>query len=77
METGSHIAFSVFANDWNLQDRLSPVGKLYDLPMVSVLDAVSPQFALKNDEGRVISKISFSMICFIRAMQAIPSWQTA
>ena len=44
------LLFSVFANDWNLQDRLSPVGKLYDLPMVSVLDAVSPQFALKNDE---------------------------
>lgn len=51
--------FSVFANDWNLQDRLSPVGKLYDLPMVSVLDAVSPQFALKNDEGRVITKNQF------------------
>ena len=48
------LLFSVFANDWNLQDRLSPVGKLYDLPMVSVLDAVSHQFALKNDEGRVI-----------------------
>ena len=28
---------SVFANDWNLQDRLSPVGKLYDLPMVSAV----------------------------------------
>ena len=53
------LLFSVFANDWNLQDRLSPVGKLYDLPMVSVLDAVSPQFALKNDEGRVISKNQF------------------
>ena len=24
------LLFSVFANDWNLQDRLSPVGKLYD-----------------------------------------------
>ena len=53
------LLFSVFANDLNLQDRLSPVGKLYDLPMVSVLDAVSPQFALKNDEGRVISKNQF------------------
>ena len=53
------LLFSVFANDWNLQDRLSPVGKLYDLPMVSVLDAVSPQFALKNDEGRVITKNQF------------------
>ena len=26
------LLFSVFANDWNLQDRLSPVGRLYDLP---------------------------------------------
>ena len=50
------LLFSVFANDWNLQDRLSPVGQLYDLPMVSVLDAVSPQFKLMKGEGRVLSK---------------------
>jgi hypothetical protein len=50
------LLFSVFSNDWNLQDRLSPVGKRYDLPMVSVLDAVSPQFPLLPSEGRVISK---------------------
>lgn len=50
------LLFSVFANDWNLQDRLSPVGQLYNLPMVSVLDAVSPQFKLMKEEGRVLSK---------------------
>ncbi|MBS6678902.1 MAG: SGNH/GDSL hydrolase family protein, partial [Clostridiales bacterium] len=32
------------------------VGERYGLPMVSVLDAVSPQFSLKREEGRVISK---------------------
>lgn len=53
------LLFSVFANDWNLQDRLKPVGDLYDLPMVSVLDAVSPQFTLSSDKGRVITKNQF------------------
>ncbi len=53
------LLFSVFANDWNLQERLSPVGKRYELPMVSVLDAVLPQFSLKNADGRVISKNQF------------------
>ena len=50
------LLFSVFANDWNLQTRLAPVGERYGLPMVSVLEAVSPQFSLKREEGRVISK---------------------
>ena len=53
------LLFSVFSNDWNLQDRLSVVGRNYDLPMVSVLDAVSPQFPLLPKEGRVISKNLF------------------
>ncbi|MCR5156907.1 MAG: SGNH/GDSL hydrolase family protein [Butyrivibrio sp.] len=53
------LLFSVFSNDWNLQDRLSPVGRKYDLPMVSVLDAVSPQFPLLPKDGRVISKNLF------------------
>ena len=47
------LLFAVFANDWNLQVRLSPVGKQYELPMVSTLDAVSPQFSSKD---RVITK---------------------
>lgn len=58
------ILFAVFANDWNLQDRLSPVGYKYEVPMVSVLDAVSPQFPLKPEEGRVVSKNRFFYDCF-------------
>jgi hypothetical protein len=50
------LLFSVFENDWNLQDRLSSVGKHYDLPMVSVKDAVVDQFRLKKVEGNIISK---------------------
>lgn len=53
------LLFAVFSYDWNLQDRLGPVGERYDLPMVSVLDAVSPQFTCKPGEGRVISKKQF------------------
>ena len=53
------LLFSVFSNDWNLQERLSPVGRNYGLPMVSVLDAVSPQFPLMPGSGRVISKNRF------------------
>lgn len=51
------LLFSVFANDWNLQERLRPVGDLYDLPMVSIRDAVVEQFAKK--EGRVLTKNQF------------------
>lgn len=50
------LLFSVFANDWNLQERLSPVGRLYDLPMVSVSDAVVEQFKLSKEEGNIITK---------------------
>lgn len=53
------ILFAVFANDWNLQDRLSPAGRKYEVPMVSVLDAVSPQFGLTPEKGRVVSKNRF------------------
>ena len=53
------LLFSVFADDWNLQDRLGVVGERYRLPMVSVLDAVTPQFRLKAGEGRVLSKSQF------------------
>ncbi len=37
--------FAVFMNEWNLEDRLVPIGEHYDLPMVSVKEAVVPQFA--------------------------------
>lgn len=53
------LLFSVFADDWNLQDRLKVVGERYRLPMISVLDAVTPQFRCKPGEGRVISKNQF------------------
>ena len=53
------LLFAVFADDWNLQDRLSPVGKAYELPMVSVRDAVVEQFYHKPGEGRVVSKNQF------------------
>lgn len=53
------LLFSVFLNDWNLQDRLAPVGWHYDLPMVSVKDAVVEQFRLTKAEGNIISKRQF------------------
>lgn len=53
------LLFAVFANDWNLQERLGVVGYYYKLPMVSVLDAVTPQFKLKPGGGRVLSKNQF------------------
>lgn len=53
------LLFCVFAYDWNLQDRLSPVGKAYELPMVSAKDCVVEQFYKKSGEGRVITKNQF------------------
>lgn len=53
------LLFSVFANDYNLQERLAPIGRHYELPMVSVRDAVVPQFARTYDEGRVVTKRQF------------------
>ena len=37
--------FAVFMNDWNLEERLVPVGMHYDLPIVSDRQAVVPQYA--------------------------------
>lgn len=53
------LLFAVFASDWNLQERLGPVGKAYDLPMVSTRDTVVEQFYKKPGEGRVVSKNQF------------------
>lgn len=50
------LLFSVFANDWNLKERLAPIGWRYQLPMADVLEAVSPQFSLRKGEGLVITK---------------------
>ena len=39
------LIFSVFKSKWNLQSTLAPVGVHYDLPMVSIKDAVLPALA--------------------------------
>lgn len=47
------LLFSVFQSQWNLQSRLQPVGEFYDLPMISIKDAVVPEIqsgALINAE---------------------------
>lgn len=44
------LIFSVFKPDWNLQDRMIPVGKQYNLPMVSIKNAVVP--AVKSGQIR-------------------------
>ncbi len=53
------LLFAVFSFDWNLQDRLGCVGERYNIPMVSIMDAVTPQFKLLPNDGRVISKNQF------------------
>lgn len=51
------LLFSVFADDSNLQERLIPVGERYDLPMVSVKNAVVPQFY--DAPNRILTKNQF------------------
>lgn len=53
------LLFSLFVDDWNLQERLAPVGRHYNLPMVSVKNAVTGQFKLTKAEGNIISKRQF------------------
>lgn len=53
------LLFSVFANDENLQERMIPIGRHYNLPMVSIKNAVTPQFYLNEDNGRVLTKNQF------------------
>ncbi|MDO5157034.1 MAG: SGNH/GDSL hydrolase family protein [Eubacteriales bacterium] len=53
------LLFSVFANDWNLQERFIPIGEVCKLPMISIMDAVTPQFSLTKDTGKVLSKGQF------------------
>lgn len=47
------LLFAVFMDDFNLQDRLIPIGKRYNLPMISLKNAVTPQF---SQEKPVITK---------------------
>lgn len=53
------LLFSVFANDENLQERMIPVGYNYGLPMISIKNAVTPQFYKKYGEGKVLTKNQF------------------
>ena len=53
------LLFSVFVDGYNLQDRLKCVGESYNLPMVSIKDAVYEQFYLSREEGGVVSKNRF------------------
>lgn len=53
------LLFAVFVDDWNLEDRLGPIGERYNLPMVSIKMGVVDQFYKKPGEGRVLSKSQF------------------
>lgn len=53
------LLYAVFANDWNLEERLTPVGYAYNLPMVSTRQSVVDQFYLPRSEGGVLSKNQF------------------
>ena len=56
------LLFSVFADDFNLQERLRKVGERYQLPMISLRDCVVPQFYQK--ENRVITKNQYFYDCY-------------
>ena len=58
------LLFAVFADDWNLEERLCVVGHSYDLPMVSTRRSVVEQFYLTREQGNVISKNQFFYDCF-------------
>lgn len=58
-DTAVILLYAVFANDWNLEERLGPVGERYEVPSVSVRRGVVSQFYLKPDTGRVLTKSQF------------------
>ena len=58
------LLFAVFANDWNLQERLCVIGERYHLPMVSTRDCEVDQFYKKAGAGRVVTKNQFFYDCF-------------
>ena len=37
------LLFCVFKSKWNMQDEYKPIGAYYDLPMISIKDAVLPE----------------------------------
>lgn len=53
------LLFSVFVDDYNLEERLVPIGRHYNLPMVSIKSAVTKQFYMTAEEGRVVGKNRF------------------
>lgn len=58
------LLFSVFSSDYNLQERLSPVGRALQLPMVSAKDCVLEQFYQTGEQGRVITKNQYFYDCY-------------
>ena len=56
------LIFSVFSDDYNLEERMIPVGNRYNLPMVSVKRCVTPQFY--DSSKRVITKNQFFYDCY-------------
>ncbi len=50
------LLFCVFQNGFNLQERLYPIGERYDLPVISIKDAVYRQFDTQKEQ---ISKKEF------------------
>lgn len=56
------LLFAVFSDDFNLEDRLRPIGDTYNLPMVSVKECVVPQFY--DAKRRVITKNQYFYDCY-------------
>jgi lysophospholipase L1-like esterase len=42
------LLFSVFRSRWNLQERFIPIGESYQLPMISIKDAIVPELDAGN-----------------------------
>lgn len=42
------LMFSVFKSRWNMQDLYKPIGTYYELPMISIKDAVVPELQAGN-----------------------------
>lgn len=53
------LIFSVFQSRWNMQSDYTPLGKLYGLPMISILDAVVPAL---DEEHTLTDELFFSDI---------------
>lgn len=53
------LVFAVFKSRWNMQSDYTPLGKLYGLPMISILDAVVPALDVEHtlDEDLFFSDI--------------------